>query len=589
MLSASFRHEQALAAIRSIIDGARPCDVESQMVDFKEEDGTVDRAGARREIDSHHEPAARALAADVACMANTHRGGVIIVGAQDRIAGPAAFVQTHLEAEWLRERIHALTQPHYAVEIDEYHHGGRRLHLIDVPPAMEEIRCAGHLRTRRGTDCVELTGDQAREFLEQRRGYDWTAEPSGMRVDACTPRALALARSHYAAQHGLAPGDNLELLRRMGILIEPATDDVPELSRAGALLLTPFEPAIEQIVLLITPAEGTPSRISRRGPAPLLELFAEIWETLTTMAFPSHAAVIGAQRVSVRTLPDIALREAIINAIMHRDYRRSRRPIVVHATGDPTDTLKVRSPGGLPPGVSRERLITTTSTPRNPALARAMRALGLAETEGVGIELMFRGMLRSGHQAPEIEEDLDEVVVLLHGGNPDHGLVTFFDTLSATNAGVDDVRATIAITELLHVPRIRPEQLAERAQCTTGEALTTLERLEAADAVERLVNRSRTFRLSESARTTLGRRIRHPIRRKSEEHLDLIAAFLDEEPEIGRAQAAELLGITPTSASRILGELRRSGKLATVANARGAGVRYRLVSPRGRRPTESGG
>ncbi len=47
-------------------------------------------------------------------------------------------------------------------------------------------------------------------------------------------------------------------------------------------------------------------------------------------------------------------------------------------------------------------------------------------------------------------------------------------------------------------------------------------------------------------------------------------------PEIGRGEAASLLGVAPNTASRILSDLTRSGRLTHVANARGAGVRHRL-------------
>ena len=70
--------------------------------------------------------------------------------------------------------------------------------------------------------------------------------------------------------------------------------------------------------------------------------------------------------------------------------------------------------------------------------------------------------------------------------------------------------------------------------------------------------------------------MRHATRRRLDEHHDLIAAYLDTMPEIGRAAAAELLGVTLQAASRVLGELARDGKLVHVSNARGAGVRYRL-------------
>jgi len=56
----------------------------------------------------------------------------------------------------------------------------------------------------------------------------------------------------------------------------------------------------------------------------------------------------------------------------------------------------------------------------------------------------------------------------------------------------------------------------------------------------------------------------------------VVRTFLDTAPEIGRDDAAILLDMAPNSASRMLGELARERRQTPVANARGAGVRYRL-------------
>jgi ATP-dependent DNA helicase RecG len=224
--------------------------------------------------------------------------------------------------------------------------------------------------------------------------YDWSAEPSGRRFRDASRAALASAREKYRAARGNAPESDLELCRRMNVLVPGTDPDGPELNRAGALLLTAFEPDVEQVVLMVTAAEGVPSSGSARGPAPLLEFFDEAWALITGDAFPGRTAVIGAVRHLLRPIPDLALREALVNAMMHRDYRLPRRAITVHAIAG--DTFKVRSPGALVAGVRADRLITAPSVARNPALAQAFRSLGLAEREGVGIDTMYAQMLRAG-------------------------------------------------------------------------------------------------------------------------------------------------------------------------------------------------
>ena len=569
------RRQAALDAIARVVSGDRAEDVESDLVDFKEEAGTVVPGGQRRPISDKHAPAAEALAIEVACLANTRSGGVLVVGVADQSGGPAALTGTYLDLSWLRERIWALTSPHYSVdEIEEVIEQGRRLYLINVPPAIEEIRSGNKLRMRRGKSCEEVSGDDARRLLEERRGFDWTAQPSGTHLSEADAGAFRLARRFYAERRGAPPASDRELANRMGILLDDSDD--PELNRAGALLLAPFEPGVNQIQLLVTDAEGSPSRQHILGTAPILRLLEEVFRILDTVAFPVQPTVVGLIRRELRAVPEPAFREALINAVMHRDYQLDRLTIVALATGSPSTTFKVRSPGGLPASVSVGRLLATGSRPRNEALARALRVLAVAEREGVGINTMYRSMLRDGHPAPEIVEDSGDVVVRLPGGAPDVALQVFFDEIEARDETLGrDAAATIAIRHLLDATPLRPEHLAALAQRTPGEALETLMALERVGIVERLLDRSRSFRLTKEARDQMGSRVRY--RRSSfDDQWEMVRAYLDAYPDISRDEVATLLSIALLRATKILSKLVRLGRVVHVGPSRGRSVRYRL-------------
>jgi hypothetical protein len=65
-MDAHSRRQAALDAIAAVAAGARAADIETEVVDFKEESGTVTTGGRRVAIGDRYEPAARALAAEVA-------------------------------------------------------------------------------------------------------------------------------------------------------------------------------------------------------------------------------------------------------------------------------------------------------------------------------------------------------------------------------------------------------------------------------------------------------------------------------------------------------------------------------------------
>jgi ATP-dependent DNA helicase RecG len=577
-MDAHSRRQAALDAIAVVLAGARASDAETELVDFKEEHGTVDRSGHRVAISSRYEAAAKALAGEVGCLAMNDNGGILVVGINDAGSGATAFVGTHLDLDWLRQRIHALTQPHYALDVFEEHVvAGARIYLINVPPALEEVRVDGRLRTRQGTECIELSGDRAREFLERRRRYDWSAEPSEMCLRDADQAALERAHALYRDAHGRRAGSDLDLVGRLGVVLDE-TDD-PALDRAGALLLCPYDQDVEQLDVRVVSVEGASSTIRESLQAPLVLSFETAWAVIDA-AFAESSVIVAASRRSTRAVPIEALREALVNAIMHRDYRMPRAPIVALSIGDPPVTLKVTSPGEFPPGVDGARLLATRSQPRNRALADAMRRLGYAEQEGNGIPTMFRVLLRDGHPDPEIYSEGGDIICRLSGGQLDTEIRRFFDELYSRNPDIaNNVRAHIAVTELLTRTPLRVEHLSEKAQCSKGEALETLELLEDLQVTERLLNRSRSFRLTAAARQALRGRIQYSDRQSLDAAWDLLRAYLDTEPTIGRRDAATLLDIGEVQASRTLSRLYNERHLIEpVGSARGRGVRYQLTT-----------
>ena len=311
-------------------------------------------------------------------------------------------------------------------------------------------------------------------------------------------------------------------------------------------------------------------------PAPVITAFDAAW-AMIERAFPARPVFIGPQRRDERPIDQRALREALVNAIMHRDYRMPKASIVALIVGRPADAFKVTSPGDFPEGVDKDRLLATRSLPRNPALAEAMHVMGLAEREGAGIGVMHLAMLRDGHPAPAIFPEGGDVICRLHGGSVDRNVRAFFDGLVASDERFrEDVRSHIAITALLGRTPLRGEALARAAQCSEGEALEVLERLAAAGAVERLLNRSRSFRLTRQSRSALDSRITYRQRSTLDEQWDLVRAFFDVEEEIGRPDVVTLLGLNESRATEVLGELKKQRKIEPVGSGRGRGVRYRL-------------
>ena len=116
----------------------------------------------------------------------------------------------------------------------------------------------------------------------------------------------------------------------------------------------------------------------------------------------SREAVIGpVRRTEKWTLPIAALREAVINAVVHTDYSQPGAPIRL-ALFD--DRLEIENPGLLPFGLTVDDLWQGISRLRNRVIGRVFQELGLVEQWGSGIQRMAAACREAGLAAPVLEE-----------------------------------------------------------------------------------------------------------------------------------------------------------------------------------------
>lgn len=115
-----------------------------------------------------------------------------------------------------------------------------------------------------------------------------------------------------------------------------------------------------------------------------------------------HGVDIGPVRRTDRwNLPPVAVREAVVNAVAHADYRQRGAPIRI-AIFD--DRLEVENPGLLQFGLTIDDIRRGVSKLRNRVIGRVFNSLGLIEQWGSGIQRMTTACLDAGLPPPELEE-----------------------------------------------------------------------------------------------------------------------------------------------------------------------------------------
>jgi ATP-dependent DNA helicase RecG len=119
----------------------------------------------------------------------------------------------------------------------------------------------------------------------------------------------------------------------------------------------------------------------------------------------------GLQRNDQYEIPIEAIRESLVNAVVHRDYSNDGRDIKV---GIYDDIVNIVSPGGFPSTITQEDILEGRSEIRNKVIARVFKELNYIEQWGSGIRRIKSSCKARGLKEPEIVEKGDFVDVSLY-------------------------------------------------------------------------------------------------------------------------------------------------------------------------------
>ena len=175
----------------------------------------------------------------------------------------------------------------------------------------------------------------------------------------------------------------------------------------------------------------------------------------------------------IRTYPEIALREALLNALVHTDFRIPG-PVMVKQF---KDRLEISNPGGLPGGITPENILRHEPVPRNPALVDALTRLRLVNRSNLGVRRMYQALLIEGKEPPTILDEGEAVRVTFRSYNLS---VPFrmFVAEEGDKGRILTVEHLLIIQHLLRHPEIDTTSAARLIQHSDPEAREMLNRME---------------------------------------------------------------------------------------------------------------
>lgn len=516
----------------------------------------------------------RAIVRAVVCLANGD-GGLLLIGVDDEghICGTDPRHGNETSPERLRAVIANRTEPSVMVEVDVVQGEGVDVIVIKVPRAHSVVATNEGEYVRRAIDprgapaCVPMRPHEVLSRAGSIGAQDYSTLPlRGVTIDDL--EAAEIDRMRKLASAGgdetLSELSDRDLLTALGLIAHDGA------LRVGAVLLFGGSSLIERHIptheIALQVLEGTEIRVNRIERVPLLRAM----ETLNAGTAPYNPEVevqVGLFRLGVPRFGEIALRELLANALVHRDYTQ-RGPVSVQIDDQ---ALTVSNPGGFPSGINISNFLVAPPRPRNPLLADAFKRAGLVERTGRGVNRIFESQLTIGRPAPDYGRSTStDVTARLRSGPADLELAGYISELERSGQGLS-LSDLMALHEVRWERRINTARAADLFQVSHQEARATLNSLVERGLLEaRGENKGRTYHLAAPVYKRLGEPGGY-IRTRGFDSLQqeqMILTFVDRHGEITRTEAADLCQLDPNQAGRLLRRLRDEGKLKMIGERR---------------------
>jgi ATP-dependent DNA helicase RecG len=512
-----------------------------------------------------------ALVEALICLANA-QGGTLYLGVENdgtltglhhsrpqQIAGLAAMVANR-------------TAPSLSVQVESQVHQGQRVAAISVLRSPEIIaRTDGLVKRRRmgGNGQPECVPFLPHEYPSRRADFrliDMSAEPM---ADATLAdfdplqreRLRSVIANNPRSDKSLVGLSDEQLDGALSLTVSRSGERKPTL--LGLLLIGRTESLRVQVPtheVLFQVLDGTQVKVNEGSRAALIEI-VEWLDLLSRGVNTEQEFNEGLFRIGIARVEVDALREAINNALVHRDYARRGPVRVCWQKND----LIISNPGGFVEGVSLANLLTTEPRPRNPALADAFKRLGLVDRTGRGVDMIYTSLLRFGRPAPDYAESMLDLVKLSISTEPaDLAFVRMVLHEEARQNGGLPVETLLVLTALREARRLSAPDMAKQLQSSVARATGLMESLAESGLVRAHGSgRSRQFTLSPAVYRNLGQKAEYvrqaafdPIQR-----VQMIKSYLRENGQIRRQEVADLCQLAPREAGALLERMVKNGEV----------------------------
>lgn len=525
------------------------------------------------------------LIEEIVGMANTV-GGILYLSVEDD--GTITGVhKKHKDAIGVTALIANSTVPPISVRAEIITEEDRDILKIEIPRSRGVVSTtSGKILRRRlkldgSPEVIPMYPYEIPSRLSELGMLDYSAQPlPGATLEDFDPNQRVRLRKIIQSRQGgektllALPDDELDIA--LHFVTDVAGKYVPTVT---GMLLIGKEDRIAELIptarACFQVLEGTAIRINEDSTKCLLELF-ETYETYIKAWNPERETEYGLFRIPIPEFDWAAFREGLVNAFCHRDYTMlGAVRVLIDDEG-----MTISNPGGFIDGVNLKNLLTVEPHGRNPALADAMKRIGLAEKTGRGIDRIFEGSIVYGRPWPDYSESTSRNIKLfIQRAKADLPFAKFVADEQNRQGRSLSIYTLMILSVLYNEKRSTIDRIVEMTNLSENKVRSAMEIMVEYGLVEasgRGKNRSyilgkKIYRENDEAiqyvRQTDIDSIRYP---------ELVMKLAHTQNGIiSKQDVTELLNVTPTQAYTIIKKLQNEGKLERICSGKYA--KYRVV------------
>ncbi len=333
------------------------------------------------------------LSKELVAFANAS-GGIILLGIEDN----GTISSVHID-NTLKSKVAMMAHecdPSVEVELETFNN----ILIVHVPEGKNKpYRCTNGFYTRNGASSIKLSTQEIIAFIQSE---------GKVKFDELTNKAAKypdeldkLTINRYKQLSGITGNINDdELLTNLGLVYKDENHYTCNNTAVLFFIKDPFLHIPQSAVNCVAYSGNTKVNILDRKTFNL-DIISNIDESITFLKRHLNLSyeITGKQRKEKLEIPEVALREAVVNAVAHRDYFEKGAGVMIEVFDN---RVEISNPGGLPKGLKPEDLGKRTLA-RNPLIAALLNRAKYIEKLGTGIQRIRQEMSAAGLPEPDFQ------------------------------------------------------------------------------------------------------------------------------------------------------------------------------------------